>query len=119
MSSHGAVPFARALLGTLFVSTGTIMLTAGDDFSRSQRGNNNAYAQDNAVTWVDWESRDRALKDHVAALAAWRAERDLAQFPDDGAWHALDGAPLDAARWEDPATQGFCWNKAGQRDRRD
>ncbi len=103
--------FARALLGTLFVSTGTIMLTAGDEFGRSQRGNNNAYAQDNAVTWVDWEGRDRALEDHVAALAAWRAERDLAQFPDDGAWHALDGAPLDAARWEDPATQGFCWSE--------
>lgn len=102
--------FARALLGTLFVSTGTIMLTAGDEFGRSQQGNNNAYAQDNAVTWVDWENRDRALEDHVAALAAWRAERDFAQFPDDGEWLALDGAPMDAARWEDPATTGFSWH---------
>lgn len=101
--------FARAMLGTLFVSTGTIMLTAGDEFGRSQQGNNNAYAQDNAVTWVDWENRDRALEDHVAALAAWRAERDFAQFPDDGAWRALDGSPMDAARWEDPATPGFTW----------
>ena len=101
--------FARAMLGTLFVSTGTIMLTAGDEFGRSQQGNNNAYAQDNAVTWIDWEGRDRALEDHACALAAWRAGRDFAQFPEDGTWHALDGAPMDAARWEDPATPGFAW----------
>ncbi|PJN94429.1 glycogen debranching enzyme GlgX, partial [Amaricoccus sp. HAR-UPW-R2A-40] len=52
----------RALLGTLFASRGTIQLTAGDEFGRSQRGNNNAYAQDNALTWLDWEGRDRDLE---------------------------------------------------------
>ncbi len=102
---------ARAMLGTLFVSTGTIQLSAGDEFGRSQHGNNNAYAQDNPVTWVDWDNRDRALEDYVAALAAWRAARDLSQFPQDGAWTALDGAPMDAARWEDPATAGFVWHQ--------
>jgi glycogen operon protein len=65
----------RALLGTLFGSTGTIMLTAGDEFGRTQQGNNNAYAQDNAIGWVDWAGRDRALEDWVASLAAWRAAR--------------------------------------------
>lgn len=105
---------ARAMLGTLFVSTGTIMLTAGDEFGRSQHGNNNAYAQDNALTWIDWEGRDRVLEDHVAALAAWRAARDLAQFPQDGTWRALDGAAMNAARWEDPATQGFVWEAIGE-----
>lgn len=105
---------ARAMLGTLFVSTGTIMLTAGDEFGRSQQGNNNAYAQDNAVTWIDWERRDRALEDHVAALAAWRAARDLAQFPQGGEWRALDGSAMDAARWEDPATPGFSWSEKGE-----
>ncbi len=105
---------ARAMLGTLFVSTGTIMLTAGDEFGRSQQGNNNAYAQDNAVTWIDWEARDRALEDHVAALAAWRAARDLAQFPEGGDWRALDGAAMDAPRWEDPATQGFVWQERSE-----
>ena len=34
------------------------MLTAGDEFGRTQRGNNNAYAQDNALTWLDWDGRD-------------------------------------------------------------
>jgi len=51
----------RALLATLFASTGAIMLTAGDEFGRSQSGNNNAYAQDNALGWVDWAGRDTAL----------------------------------------------------------
>ena len=79
---------ARALLGTLFASTGTIMLTAGDEFGRTQQGNNNAYAQDNALTWLDWEHRDRELEAHVAALAAWRAERAswFVRFPEAGAW---------------------------------
>jgi glycogen debranching enzyme len=102
---------ARAMLGTLFVTTGTIMLTAGDEFGRTQRGNNNAYAQDNAVTWIDWQARDLALEDHVAALAAQRALCDMRAFPQTGQWTALDGAPMDAARWEDPATTGFSWNE--------
>jgi glycogen operon protein len=100
---------ARAMLGTLFVSAGTIQITAGDEFGRSQRGNNNAYAQDNALTWIDWTTRDLPLEDHVAALAAWRAARDLSQFAGDGTWTALGGEPMDAECWEDPATHGFVW----------
>lgn len=94
----------RALLGTLFASTGTIMLTAGDEFGRSQQGNNNAYAQDNAITWLDWGNRDRALEDHVAALAAWRAERSgwFIRFPEYGTWLGPRGA-LELADWEDSA----------------
>ena len=57
----------RALLATLFASRGSIMLTAGDEFGRSQRGNNNAYAQDNAITWLDWQGRDRELEAYAAA----------------------------------------------------
>ena len=49
------------------------MLTAGDEFGRTQRGNNNAYAQDNEMTWLDWQGRDRELEAHVAALAAFRS----------------------------------------------
>ncbi|HEX5004986.1 MAG TPA: hypothetical protein VFV65_06705, partial [Gemmatimonadales bacterium] len=63
---------ARALLATLFASRGTIMLTAGDEFGRSQGGNNNAYAQDNPTTWLDWPGRDRALEAYCASLAALR-----------------------------------------------
>ena len=91
----------RALLGTLFASTGTIMITAGDEFGRSQQGNNNAYAQDNALTWLDWEGRDRALEDYVAGLAAWRAERAawFVRFPAYGSWLGPNGA-LEVSDWE-------------------
>lgn len=102
---------ARAMLGTLFVSTGSILLTAGDEFGRSQRGNNNAYAQDNALTWLDWENRDHDLEAFVCSLSAWRHERatGFAAFAQDGAWLDLDGMALTPQGWESPSTSGFEW----------
>ncbi len=99
----------RALLSTLFASTGTIMLTAGDEFGRSQHGNNNAYAQDNPLSWIDWGKRDLGLEQFVAQLASWRATRAewFAQFPASGDWLATDGAAMSPERWDNPATQGF------------
>ena len=41
-------------------SQGTPMLLAGDEFARTQDGNNNAYAQDSEISWLDWEGRDEA-----------------------------------------------------------
>ena len=100
----------RALLATLFASTGSIMLTAGDEFGRSQAGNNNAYAQDNALTWIDWQGRDRALEDFVACLAAARHQRAArTRFPEPGVWHRLDGAVMCVADWQDPAGDGFAY----------
>lgn len=98
----------RAMLGTLFASTGTIMLTAGDEFGRSQGGNNNAYCQ---FMPVDWAARDLALEDHVAQLAAARAGRAeaMTQFPEGGTWTAPDGTPLDDGAWHDPALPGFAF----------
>ena len=90
---------ARALLATLFLSKGTIMLTAGDEFGRSQGGNNNAYAQDMPV---DWERRDTGLEAFVAALARLRADLPFADphFLVDGDWRDLDGAPMTGAAWD-------------------
>lgn len=104
--------YARAMLGTLFVSTGTIMLTAGDEFGRSQRGNNNAYAQDNAITWVDWESRDVTLERYTFALSAWRHARidHFSVFPDDGQWLDLKGECMGIAQWQDAAMHGLSWS---------
>ena len=51
----------RNLLTTLFLSQGVPMLVAGDELSRTQRGNNNAYCQDNEVSWINWETADRDL----------------------------------------------------------
>ncbi len=99
----------RAMLGTLFGSTGTILLTAGDEFGRTQHGNNNAYAQDNAAFWIDWEGRDRTLEDHVANLSARRAAMlpAFAVLPPDTAWLRADGGAMTPANWEDRHTQGF------------
>lgn len=62
----------RALLATLFLSRGTTMIQQGDELGRTQQGNNNAYAQDNEITWLDWEGADGQLVDYVAALHEFR-----------------------------------------------
>ena len=46
------------MLATLFFSQGTPMLLGGDEFGRTQQGNNNAYCQDNEISWVDWEIKE-------------------------------------------------------------
>ena len=62
----------RALLSTLLLSQGVPMLLAGDEFGNSQGGNNNAYAQDNAIGWLDWPNADPALIEFTARLIALR-----------------------------------------------
>ena len=47
----------RNMLATLLCSHGTPMILAGDEFGRTQHGNNNAYCQDNETSWVDWDAR--------------------------------------------------------------
>ncbi|MER9301506.1 glycogen debranching protein GlgX [Mesorhizobium sp. M0293] len=105
----------HALLATLFASRGTIMLTAGDEFGRTQQGNNNAYAQDNEITWLDWVGRDQALERYTALLSTLR--RAISALSDTGfltgqppagsempdvAWLTETGAPLDEQSWQDP-----------------
>ena len=64
----------RNFLATLFVSQGVPMLLYGDERGRSQRGNNNAYCQDNELTWLDWSSDEegRAMLEFVQRLAKLR-----------------------------------------------
>ncbi len=66
----------RALLATVLFAHGTPMLMAGDEFGRSQTGNNNAYAQDNDLSWINWKQADspegKALTDYVSTLIALR-----------------------------------------------
>jgi len=112
LSDAPAVEAARrrdreALLATLFASRGTIMLTAGDEFGRSQQGNNNAYAQDGAIGWIDWTGRDRALEAQSFALAAIRAGAADLMAVDllsdaDVEWLDEDGQGLTVGQWEDP-----------------
>ena len=86
----------KALLATLFLSRGTVMLTAGDEFGRSQGGNNNAYAQDNETTWLDWSKTDEGLIDYVAELAKFRSE-NASYFAD----RFLTGQTSDGQRYPD------------------
>jgi glycogen operon protein len=66
----------RNLLATLFLSQGVPMLQAGDEFARTQRGNNNAYCQDNEISWVDWHLRsvNRDLLRFAQLLARLRRQ---------------------------------------------
>ncbi|QFI67679.1 glycogen debranching protein GlgX [Sinorhizobium alkalisoli] len=102
-----------ALIASLFASRGTIMLTAGDEGGHSQRGNNNAYAQDNRITWLDWSKVDQQMVGHTAALSAMRrrfrvfAETAFFTGVDDVAWLRLDGRPMTVEDWEHPATENL------------
>jgi glycogen debranching enzyme len=101
----------KALLATLFASRGTIMLTAGDEFGRTQGGNNNAYAQDNSMTWLDWQGRDRELEAFAGTLAALRRANPQLAGPalltgestdglPDVTWLTPGGRPMGSADWE-------------------
>ncbi|MGH7120297.1 MAG: hypothetical protein ACREFP_15135, partial [Acetobacteraceae bacterium] len=104
----------QSLLLTLFASRGTPMLAMGSELGHSQRGNNNAYAQDNGLSWLDWENADAALIDFTrrAILArrihpALREDRFFDGVTDPGCafadvvWRTADGAEMQAADWED------------------
>ncbi|WP_443044491.1 glycogen debranching protein GlgX [Streptomyces sp. DHE17-7] len=69
----------RNFLATLMLSQGIPMLCHGDELGRTQRGNNNAYCQDNEISWIDWRLDDeqRALLDFVRRLIALRADTRL------------------------------------------
>ena len=70
----------RNFLATLLLSQGVPMLLAGDEMGRTQRGNNNAYCQDNEISWVDWAVRaedDHALYGYVRTLIKLRAEQAI------------------------------------------
>jgi glycogen debranching enzyme len=88
----------KALLATLLLSRGIAMLTAGDEFGRTQLGNNNAYAQDNDVTWLDWANKDEALIDEVARLVKLRKSHCYFTSDEDiseAQWFGEGGAVVD------------------------
>ncbi len=83
----------RALLATLLLSRGAVMLLAGDELGRTQRGNNNAYSQDNELSWVNWRTdpADPTLVAFVSGLVALRREHPLLL---EGAWTVFEDRPL-------------------------
>jgi glycogen operon protein len=93
----------RVLLATLLLSLGTPMLLAGDEIGHSQRGNNNAYCQDNATTWLNWAQADQALCTFVQKVLALRQRLVLLQSGQ--WWQTLASAQGPAAHWRDAAGQ--------------
>jgi isoamylase len=64
----------RNLVTTLMLSQGVPMLLGGDEMGRTQRGNNNAYCQDNEISWYDWDDVDEDLLEFTSQLIAFRQE---------------------------------------------
>jgi glycogen operon protein len=62
----------RNFLTTLFISQGVPMIVAGDEIGRTQKGNNNAYCQDNEISWLDWTSADKELLEFTRRIIALR-----------------------------------------------
>ncbi|HMO28991.1 glycogen debranching protein GlgX [Enterovirga sp.] len=95
---------ARNLLASLVLARGVPMLLAGDEVSRSQGGNNNAYAQDNRTSWIDWEkgpALDPSLPDFVAGLLRLRRECLLAGWETGIRWLAPEGREMGPEDWQD------------------
>ena len=105
----------RNFLATLLLSQGVPMLLHGDELGRTQHGNNNTYAQDSEIAWVDWERIDEPLLEFTAALIRLRREHPTfhrqrfftgttARTGDDRlndiVWLHLDGEPMDDDDWE-------------------
>ena len=97
----------HALLSTLLLAQGTPMLLAGDEHGHSQHGNNNAYCQDNALTWLDWNQANSGLTAFTAALIHLR--RCIPALTSNHWWQEGDGnvvwlnqyaQPLTADEWQ-------------------
>jgi isoamylase len=100
----------RNLLATLLLSDGVPLLLGGDELGRTQRGNNNAYCQDNEISWVDWTRADRDLLEFVARVCRLRREHAVfrrTRFFTAGElrWLRPDGQVMQAADWSNPGAR--------------
>jgi glycogen operon protein len=109
----------RNLLATLLLSTGVPMLAAGDELGRTQGGNNNAYCQDNEISWLDWGAADADLTAFVTRLLRLRRTSPVLrqeaffeglEVPGAGgtrdlAWFRPGGGQLTTADWFDTGLQ--------------
>ena len=102
----------RNILTTLMLSQGVPMLLAGDEISRTQKGNNNAYCQDNEISWIDWVNADQELLEftrkliqlrkshHVFCRRRWfQGQRIHGIGVEDIAWFLPDGSDMSEENW--------------------
>jgi glycogen operon protein len=101
---------SRAMLSTLLLSFGLPLLLGGDEIGRTQGGNNNAYCQDNEVSWYDWAGADWELREYVKRLLTVRREHPVfrrKRFLTGAAaaelgWHSCTGELMTDEQWADP-----------------
>jgi glycogen operon protein len=118
----------RNFLGTLFLSQGVPMLLAGDEFGRTQGGNNNAYCQDNEISWLDWklDRPRRELLEFTRMLIRLRQEHPVLRRRHffqgrrirgsevkDLAWFRPDGKEMSDEDWNNSETRCFGLRLAG------
>lgn len=102
----------RNFLTTLFLSQGVPMLVAGDELGKTQQGNNNAYCQDNDISWIDWQNRDKDLLSFTQKLThfqhahpvfcrrRWFKGRPIqGSGVEDIAWFLPDGSSMSEENW--------------------
>jgi isoamylase len=104
---------SRSLLATLMLSFGIPLLLGGDEFGRTQGGNNNAYCQDNQVTWFDWSAFDTELLDFTKALVKFRLAHPVFRRrrflqgieASELQWFSTQGTPMDQGDWTGEETK--------------
>jgi glycogen operon protein len=104
---------ARAMLSTLLLSFGLPMLLGGDEIGRTQGGNNNAYCQDNEISWFDWSAADRDLLGYVKRVIALRMAHPVFRRR-----RFLTGAQASELGWFTPAAEPMAapgWGDDGAR----
>jgi isoamylase len=110
----------RNLISTLFLSLGVPMLLAGDEFGHSQRGNNNAYCQDNEISWIDWNGRsERELAFQTFVKTVLRMRREHPAFQRDAFFtgRPQPGSTRKDIAWYTPAgieMEGNDWSSDGR-----
>ena len=92
----------RNFLATLMLSQGVPMLVAGDEAGRTQRGNNNAYCQDNEISWLDWDHVDKDLLDFACRLIQFRRAHPVFRRRRWFQGQAIHGEGKDDIAWFDP-----------------
>jgi glycogen operon protein len=100
------------MLATLMLSSGVPLLLGGDEMGRTQQGNNNAYCQDNEISWVDWSRADTQLLDYTRWLVAFRQAHPVfrrRRFPGEAEAAELRGftpagPDMTAGDWSDAST---------------
>jgi glycogen operon protein len=100
----------RAFLVTLLLSAGVPLLLGGDELGRTQRGNNNAYCQDNEITWFDWSNLDSELLQFTTDLIALRRRHPVfrrrryasGKEAADLRWFTPSGTAMTTENWTDP-----------------